>query len=262
PGVTLCVNESGIDGEALVWRERGCGAEREQRIAADRGADVEVAVTLDDRDLVAGGALAEHDRGPVGQFRVAELEGAGAETTDAARTREQPARGGEGLRVVERADGEDERFRVLRNGEEAGALVGVEAVRFGRLGIEGVETGGVADRAGDLVEEGAERELAGDLAVQRNLLPRRRQHQGGADVAWDGHGHRAARCDDVRAGGPRRGVLVADGFDDGADARPRKRVGDLHAGGLRAVAEVPDDLAAFGDCFPLAERDWNRSVGG
>src|SRR5207244_1605798 len=160
------VDEAGIDGEALVGRERARGAQGDQRIAAARGADVEVAVALDDRDLVAGGALAEHDRGSVGRLRVAELDGAGSETAASP--------------------------------------------------------------------------------------------EGGADAARTRHRHGGGRRGGVGAGGPGRAVLVADGFDDGVGARPRKGVCDLHTRDLRAVAEVPDDLGAFGDGLALAEGEWNR----
>ncbi len=228
--------------------------QRKRRIGAAGEPEVEIARALQHAHLLARGVLAEQDGGAVPELPVAKLEGAASVRAHGARRREQPPGGGEGLGIVVGPDGEDEGLGILRHGEEGDSLVGIEAVGIGCLGVEHVEPRPLADRGGHLVEEGAERELRGHVAVHGEPFPRRGHHQRGADLRRHRHLHGAAQDGDVGAGGAGLAVLVLDGLHHRIDAGAREDV--VHRRPLlvgRAVAEGPGDLRTLRHLLRVAE---------
>ena len=255
-------DESGIHGEALVGRERRGAAQREDRIRRSGGPQVEVAVALQHADAVAGRVAAQKDRAAVGELGVRDLERTAAVAAYTAARGEQAARGGERLLVAGGADGEDQRLRILRDGEERDPFVRIEAVGIRRLGVKHVEADGVADAPRDLVEDGAQRQLGGHFPVGGDPRPGRGQKEGGADVGGDGHRDGALEHRHMGARRAALPVLVAHGLDDRVDACARERV--HHRRALRGggpVSEVPDDLRPLGQLLRLAEPEPDTRVG-
>ena len=245
-----------VRGEALVGGEPGDGPEREQGIGDARRAHVEVTEPQDHAELVACGVLTEQHRRPVRQLLLDDLERARRRPSPGVLGAEQAPRDLQRLRVVGSAHREQQRLGILRQREEGHAFVGIEAVGGDRARIERVEARRIADRAGHLVEERAQRQLAGHFAVHAHLLPRPIHHQRGADVSGDRHRHRAAQHHHVGPGRARLPVLVLDRLHDGEHAGAGKGVVHLRSGlGRRAVAEVPDDLGPLGKLLDLAEAE-------
>src|SRR5205823_6564430 len=128
---------------------------------------VQVAIALDHRDLLASATSAEQHGDATLHPRVGELEWS---TGEAAfhRAGKEPLHRGQRFAIVARAHGRDERLGILRHGEEGEPLVGIESVLERGARIERVESEGLRELARRLVEYVREPELRGRGTVRRH----------------------------------------------------------------------------------------------